>query len=100
MGTAVEQLLRQAIRERRLVVFWLHGLRRVGEPHLYGVHKGVVQLLLYQTIGESRSGGLPAWRRLNLDEIHGLRALEERFAGGRLRGTRHGDWDQVLEVVE
>lgn len=97
--TGVEQLLRRAIRERRLVEFWLHALRRVGEPHLYGVHKGVAQLLLYQTSGESRSGGLPAWRRVNLEEVHGLRVLEERFAGGRLAGRR-GDWDEVLEVTE
>jgi hypothetical protein len=96
----VDQLIRLAIRERRLIEFSLHGFKRTAEPHLYGVHKGVYQVLVYQTGGGSRSGRLPAWRRVDLDEISQLTVLEERFRGGRLAVGRHKDWDQILEVVE
>ncbi len=91
--------VRQAIRERRLLEFWLHGLHRVAEPHLYGRHKGVVQLLVYQVRGESRSGGLPSWRRVDLAEVSGLRLLDEGFEAKRLTGLPAG-WDEVLAVVD
>ena len=67
-----DELIRTAIRERRLVEFRLHGLRRISEPHLYGIYKGARQILVYQISGESRSGDLPDWRRADLEEILGL----------------------------
>jgi hypothetical protein len=36
----VERLIRVAIRERRLLEFVLHGLRRIAEPHLLGARLG------------------------------------------------------------
>ena len=96
----MDQLIRLAIRERRLIEFWLHGFKRIAEPHLYGVHGGAHQLLVYQTGGGSRSGRLPAWRRVDVDEVSHLMVLEERFPGSRLASGRHKDWDQILEVVE
>jgi hypothetical protein len=95
----VDELIRTAMRERRLVEFWLHGLRRVGEPHVYGIHRGVRQLLLYQVAGETRSGGLPDWRRADLPEVSQLRILDEKFPGARLAMSRHRGWDVVLERV-
>lgn len=96
----MDQLICLAIRERRLIEFWLHGFKRVAEPHLYGVHRGVRQLLVYQTGGGSRSGRLPAWRRVDLNEVLQLTLLDTRFPGRRLAARRHTDWDQILEVVE
>jgi hypothetical protein len=95
----VEHLICAAIAERRLIEFRLHGLRRVAEPHLYGRHKGVLQLLVYQVGGDSRSGGLPYWRRIDLDEISELRMLEERFEAVRLPGGKPQAWDAILAQV-
>lgn len=95
----MDALIRQAILERRLVEFWLHGLRRVAEVHLYGVHKGVTQLLVYQVAGESKSGGLPYWRRVDVLEMSRLRLLAEGFSGRRL-SSRPDGWDQILLMVE
>jgi hypothetical protein len=53
---ALDRLLRVAIAEKRLVSFTLHGRSRIGEPHDYGVIKGVTTLFFYQTAGESNSG--------------------------------------------
>ncbi len=95
----MEALIRQAINERRLIEFWLHGLRRVAEVHLYGVHKGIPQLLVYQVSGESRSGGLPYWRRVDVEEMSGLVLLPDVFNARRLVSRPDG-WDQVLLMVE
>jgi hypothetical protein len=95
----MEALILQAIKERRLVEFRLHGLGRVAEIHLYGVHKGIPQLLVYQVAGDSRSGGLPHWRRVDLGEMSDLVLLPRAFTASRL-SSRPGGWDQVLLMVE
>lgn len=93
-------LVLTAIAERRLVEFWLHNLRRVGEPHVYGVHRGIAQLLIYQLEGQSNSGPLPDWRRANLDEVVGFRLLDLKFATSRPTPSgRHTGWDKVLASV-
>ena len=96
----IDEVVRTAIRERRLIEFWLQGLRRIAEPHLYGIHKATRQLLVYQVGGESRSGDLPDWRRTDLAEMSGLRLLEDTFAGPRISSSRHTQWDVVLARVE
>lgn len=95
----MDALIRRAIKERRLLEFWLHGLHRVAEPHLYGRHKGGLQLLVYQVRGDSRSGGLPYWRRVDLAEMSGLELLDEGFGAKRLTALPAG-WDEVLAVVD
>lgn len=96
----MDALIRQAIRERRLVEFSLHGLHRVAEPHLYGIHRGSAQMLVYQVRGASRSGGLPYWRRIELAQVTGLRLLEEHFEATRLETDQPTGWDQILAVVQ
>lgn len=100
LAADIDELIRTALREKRLVEFRLHGLRRIAEPHLYGVYKGAPQLLVYQVGGESKSGDLPDWRRADLLEISGLRLLEQTFAGPRMASSRHTQWDVVLGRVE
>lgn len=100
MTNALDHLIRQAIREKRIVEFRLHGLQRIGEPHIYGVHNGIPQLLIYQTAGETKSSALPGWRRANLPEIVDLRILDRCFPVGQQAPTaRHSGWDQILEEV-
>jgi hypothetical protein len=77
----------------------LQGLRRIGEPHVYGIRRGVPQLLVYQTRGESKSGRLPNWRTADLKDITHLRVLDETFLEPRLPADRHVGWDAVLEEV-
>ena len=96
----IDRLIREAIEGRYLVEFRLHGLRRVAEPHLYGIYRGARQLLVYQVGGESKSGDLPDWRRADLAEMSGLRLLEGRFEGQRIASSRHTQWDVVLARVQ
>lgn len=93
----VDEAIRRAIRERRLVEFVLHGLHRVGEPHVYGIRGGAEQLLIYQVGGQSKSGRLPNWRTVLVGEVTGLSVLERGFDASRLPANGDGSWEQVFE---
>jgi hypothetical protein len=93
----VQELIRAAVREKWPVEFVLHGLVRVGEPHVYGVRSGSEQLLIYQTGGASKSGRLPNWRTVLVSEITDLRMLLERPFRPRLSPDRYTGWDEIFE---
>ena len=77
--TASERLVR-AILDRRTVNLMYHGLRRVVEPHLIGIHEaGEPMLVAYQTGGFSHSGDLPGWRTFITTEIEAAEPLDETF---------------------
>lgn len=96
--TSAVAAIETAIEEKRLLEFVLDGLRRIAEPHVYGIHRGRNQLLFYQVEGESRSGGLPYWRRTDTESLTDLRVLDRTFKGAREKG--HGAWDEILLTVE
>ena len=96
----VDRLLRHAIGERRLISFLLNGCRRIGEPHDYGVHKGVPRLFFYQIGGESNSGTALGWRWAEVPKISQLQVLENTFAGPRLASSgAHQQWDTLFASV-
>ncbi len=101
MTRQTDEAIRRAITGKRLVRFQFHGCLRVAEPHDYGVRNGAVQLLVYQVGGESRSGQLPNWRWIVVDEMTGLEVLEQTFPGGRdVPSGAHSKWDELyLRVV-
>lgn len=57
----LDQLLRTAIEQTRLLRLRYRNKDRIVEPHDYGEHNGVIKLLTYQ-VGGSSSGPLPNWR--------------------------------------
>lgn len=96
----MDQAIRQAISEKRLTEFMYQGFQRIAEIHIYGVKDGVRQILVYQVRGQSKSGRLPNWRRVNLREVTGLRLLNETFTGRRANPSgEHSEWDQKLALV-
>jgi len=93
------QLL-QAIAERRIISFRYGGYTRIGEPHVLGEYRGTVQLLFYQTAGQSASGRLPEWRRFNVDGISALELTDQHFPAGRSSpGSQHSKWDKQYAYV-
>ena len=82
VATEVDEVLRTAIMQKHLIEFVYKGLRRIVEPHDYGVHKGSVKLLGNQLAGAS-SGPLPAWRWFEIDLITDIGLLN------RGRGRDH-----------
>lgn len=98
--SSVDETIRAAIADRRLISFDLHGHPRIGEPHDYGVIKGEHRLFFYQVGGESRSGKPVGWRWAVVAEVSRLRVLERRFAGSRTAPSgRHVHWDQLIATV-
>jgi hypothetical protein len=68
---------------------------------VYGIKNGKRQLLVYQIGGLTSSGKIPDWRRINLDEIIGLKvSTGQTFAGIReSKSSDYDDWDTVIAAV-
>ena len=99
---ALDEQLRFAIANRRLVQLGYSGSLRVVEPHDYGVHRSTTMLLAYQRRG---SGGrqqtaIRGWRLFDVSKIEGCLVLEEAFQGSRVDPhQRHYVWDVVYARV-
>ncbi|MEO9295624.1 MAG: hypothetical protein ABI347_08505 [Nitrososphaera sp.] len=92
--------IRAAIENKELVEFTYKGFQRVAEPHVYGIHKGKRQLLVYQVGGNTSSGSIPDWRRVILDDISNFKALAgTRFSGPRPMPETY-EWDTVITAVK
>ncbi len=92
----VDELIRAAITDRRLIRFWYDGKERIAEPHDYGIQNGKPRLLVYQVAGQSNSGRLPAWRLFDLAGMTRLEILDRAFPGGRPASGRRHKWDQLF----
>ena len=97
----MDQRIVDAITQKKMVEFEYHNKHRVAEPHIYGVKAGVEQMLTWQTEGESVSGGLPDWRRVDVADIKDLRVLDESFPGPRDNPSgKHTEWDETFAIVK
>jgi hypothetical protein len=96
----IDELLRKAIQERRLVQFVYKHKRRIVEPHDYGIHNGSIKLFGYQVGGWS-SEPLPSWRWALVNSISDLCLLAQQFPGRRPSPSgRHHQWEQIFVRVE
>jgi hypothetical protein len=96
----LDQILRKAIAEKRLITFMLDGCRRIAEPHDYGINKGVPRLFFYQIGGQSRSIPSRGWRWATLSKISDLGILDKKFRGTReARSGQHIQWDVLIATV-
>src|SRR5258708_1736377 len=96
----VDELLRAAIKQKRLVRLVYRNKLRILEPHDYGIHKGAVKLLGYQVAGAS-SNPLPNWRWMEIRFISEIHLLDRTFPGGRPSPSgKHHSWDQLFIRVE
>lgn len=96
----MEQLIQQAIAEKKLIEFLYSGHPRLLEPHVLGVNSGVTEVLGYQVGGSSSSGGIPEWRRFDLLKMSGLKLTATLFPGRRpFPSGKHSSWDRQIAVV-
>lgn len=87
----MNELICQAIKERRLLSFTYDGHHRVVEPHCLGISTaGNSALRCYQTKGSSASGKVPAWHLMTTNKIVDLTLLDSVFAEPR-DGYKRGD---------
>ena len=76
-----EDLIQQALTERREVEFTYHGFPRRVEPHALGhATEGRLALLGWQVAGGSSSEPPPGWRTFMLADITDLKLTRETFA--------------------
>jgi len=96
----LDQLLRTAIEQTRLLRLRYGNKTRIVEPHDYGEHNGVIKLLTYQVGGPS-SGPLPNWRWMETDLISDAELLDQTFPGGRPTSSgKHHKWDKLFLRVK
>ena len=80
----VAGVLKQALKEKRVVVFTYKGHARTVEPHALGKGtEGKPVLLAWQTAGGSQTEPPPGWRVFSLAEIKELKQGEATFAKAR-----------------
>ncbi len=101
-GLPMEDVVAQAIQEKRVIMFVYEDHMRIAEPHVLGIHDNQYGMLVYQIDGSSASGRLPDWRRIILNAISGLIVITDtHFEGKRPCPTgQHSRWDQRIAVVE
>jgi hypothetical protein len=95
-------VIRNAIANKDVIEFTYRGYPRVAEPHVYGIKGGKRQILVYQVGGLTSSGSVPDWRRINLEEVIGLKVTGgQKFAGPREnKSSDYDDWDTVIAAVK
>lgn len=78
-GTAaMNQIICDAINNKKCLAIQYGGFDRVIEPHAYGLTKeGHEVMRIWQIRGGSRSGKMPPWRLFRLDETHAIQILDE-----------------------
>jgi len=80
----MNQIICDAIYNRCVLKFTYHGHPRVVEPHAYGLSRALNEVIrCYQTDGTSRSGKVPDWKLIRVDQIESLTVTEEHFVGER-----------------
>lgn len=96
----VDNMLRNAIARKNIIKFTYQGRQRIAEPHVYGVHSGRKQLLVYQIGGDSTTGDLPNWRRFNVDEISSIQIASQSFnVRQSLLSGKHSVFDEILAIA-
>ena len=80
----MDQIICDAIHNRHVLKFTYHGHPRIVEPHAYGLSQAENEVIrCYQTGGTSRSGKVPDWRLMRVDQIESLTMTEKHFVGER-----------------
>jgi hypothetical protein len=98
----LDEQLRFAIANKRLVQITYHGCSRTGEPHDYGRQHGTSRLLFYQLqeAGGGRRREAKGWRLLEVSKIEECLVLQGTFRGSRGESHRqHLGWEELFARV-
>jgi hypothetical protein len=100
---SLDEQIRFAIENKRLLEITYLGKRRIVEPHDYGVQKRVERLFVYQlrTVSPPSSDRRTiGWRLLDVPKIEHCVVLNETFPGSRGRDHKnHMTWDILYARV-
>jgi hypothetical protein len=80
---SLDERIRRAIAEKRLLEIRYKNAVRLAEPHDYGVIDGTERLLLFQLHGPDSGQGVVGWRLLDVVKIESCVVTDQTFAGSR-----------------
>jgi len=92
MSRTMDEMIREAITEKKLLVFDYDDYHRTVEPHIYGRKNDRNGMLVYQLRGQSSTGEL-GWKRMYMNKIANMKVLDEMFRGKREVPGMHSSWD-------
>jgi len=95
----MDEMIKEAINEKRLLEFDYMGFHRIIEPHVYGSKFEKDGMMTYQVKGQSSSGVL-GWKRMYLEKVTDMGILDEKFTGKRPVPGKHSSWDVIYLIVD
>ena len=96
----LDERIRRAIAEKRLLEIRYKKAVRLAEPHDYGVIDGTERLLIFQLRGPDSSKGAVGWRLLDLFKIESCAVTDQTFAGSRGQShQQHYQWEMLYARV-
>ncbi len=96
----LEERIRRAIAEKRLLDLRYKGATRLAEPHDYGVINGTGRLLIFQLRGPDSGKGAVGWRLLDVVKIESCVVTDQTFAGSRGDShQQHYQWETLYARV-
>jgi len=95
----MDEMIREAMSERKLLAFDYDDKHRIVEPHVYGRKDDRNGILAKQTGGESSQKVL-GWRRMYLRGITNMKVMDETFPGKIETTGEHSKWDIYYYIVD
>ena len=95
-----DEMIREAITEKKLLAFDYNDHRRIVEPHVYGRKSDKNGIMAWQIGGQSSKGKLPDWRRMYMNKMTNMKVLDEAFSGMRPVPNEHSPWDLYYLIVD
>ena len=97
---SVDEPIRRAIAERRLLELRYKRAVRLAEPHDYGVIDGRRRLLVFQLQGPDSGKGAVGWRLLDVAKIESCVVTDRTFADSRGQShQQHYQWETLYARV-
>ena len=94
-----DEMVREAITDKKLLELYYDGKYRIVEPHVYGRKNERNGILAYQIGGQS-STGIMGWKRMYMKKIKNMKVLDETFPGKREVTGMHSEWDLRYLIVD
>jgi hypothetical protein len=97
---SLDEHIRHAIAEKRLLELRYKRTVRLAEPHDYGVIDRTERLLMFQLHGPDSGKGTVGWRLLDVVKIESCVVTDQTFAGSRGRShQQHYQWKTLYARV-
>jgi hypothetical protein len=97
---SLDERIRRAIAEKRLLEVRYKRAVRLAEPHDYGVIDGTERLLIFQLRGPDSGKGAAGWRLFDVLKIESCAVTDQTFAGSRGQSRQqHYQWDTLYARV-